>query len=583
MAEKPTYEELEKKIKDLEEEISEQKQKEELFHESEARFRRMVNQVPEVLYQFVLDHYGAFSVPFINDRAYEFFGYKANEIMEEPTLIANNMHPEDKDLMRDKITESAKSMREFSIEHRLIDAENGIKWIQARAIPHLMKNGDIQWDGISMDITEIKKTEEALRESEDKYHKLFEKMMDGCALNEIICDESGKPVNYRFLDLNPAFEKLTGHKRSDLLDRTVLDIVPNIDPSLIDIYGKVALTGEPVSFYHYNQETDKHYEITVYQPEEKQFAFIFQDITERKQAEIGLQQSQEYLRAIMKNTSDYIVIRDKDGFPVLFNSSAEKIAKKAMGINLDSGIKPHKLLSDKKEVTFWDDMHEKALNGEGFKIEYSYPIDDKDLRHFEIYFNPILQDGKVHGFIQVARDITERREMEEILKKSHDDLEQRVKERTEELRKANEALQERTTDLQDVNTALKVLLKRREKDKEDIGQAVLLNVKEIMIPYIMKLKNSSLKERQKSYLDLLESGLQEIISPFIQKLTARYMHITPGEMQVANLVKEGKTSKEIADILNSTERAVVAHRANLRKKLALKKKSNLRTHLLSLQ
>lgn len=582
MTKKPTYEELEKKINDLEKEILIHKRRKEFLKENEFGFRRMVNQVPELLYQFVLHRDGSFSVPFINDRAFEFFGYKPEEITKEPNLIGNNMHPEDRDLMRDNITLSAKSLSEFSVEHRLVDPDRGIKWIQARAIPHLMKDGDIRWDGISMDITEHKKTEEALRESEEKYHKLFEKMMDGCALNEIICDEKGRPVNYRFLDVNPVFEKLTGHRREDLLGKTILDIVPNMDPFLIETYGKVALTGEPVSFYNYTRETDKHYEITVYQPKEGQFAFIFQDVTERKKTQEELEQSQEYLKSIMKNTSDYIVIRDRDGFPVLFNSSAKKIAKKAMGIDLKSTVKPHKFLSDKKAVALWDDLHEKALNGEEFKIEYSYPFSEKDIRHFEIYFNPIFQDDKVQGFIQVARDITERREMEDMLKKSHDGLEKRVKERTRELRKTNRDLQEKTGALQDVNTALKVLLERREKDKEIIGENVLLNVKELMMPYVVKLKKGPLTGRQRSYLELLESGLQEIISPFAQKLTSRYLHITPGEMQVASLVKEGKTSKEIAEILDSTERAVVAHRANLRKKLGLEKKSNLRTHLLSL-
>jgi PAS domain S-box-containing protein len=583
MTEKPTYEELGKKLKDLEEEIFEHKLIEESLRERESRLRKMANQVPEMLYQFVMHRDGSFSVPYFNDRVYQYTGYKPEKIVKDPYVMGKKIHPEDISLLQEKIAQSVKNLSELSVEHRLIGPDNVVRWMQVKSIPQLMENGDVHWDGISIDITERKQSEEALRESQNKYQALFERMMDGCALHEIICNEDGRPVNYRFLDVNPAFEKITGFKAADILGKTIFDIVPNVEPFLIETYGKVALTGEPVSFEYHTQDTGHHYVITAYQPEERQFACIFQDVTERKKTQEELVQSQEYLKAIMKNTSDYIVIRDKDGFPVLFNLSAKKIAKKAMGIDLQANIKPHKLLPDKKAVALWDDLHKRALNGEEFRTEHSYPISSKDLRHFEIYFNPILQDGKVQGFIQIARDITERREMEEILKKSHDDLEQRVKARTEELREANKALQEKTIDLQEVNTALKVLLDKREKDKEDIGQNVLLNVKELLTPYILKLKKGSLTESQQSYLELIESGLQEIISPFAQKLTSRYLHITPGEMQVANLVKEGKTSKEIAEILNSTERAVVAHRSNLRKKLGLKKKSNLRTYLLSLQ
>ena len=433
------------------------------------------------------------------------------------------------------------------------------------------------------EIVELDQTEKALQESEYKYYMLFEKMLDGCALHEIICDADGRPVNFRYLAVNPAFEKLTGFMAGDILGKTLYEIIPDAGPFWVETYGKVALTGEPISFDHYTQDADRHFRITAYQPKKGQFACIFEDVTEQKKAEEGLKQSQEYLRTLMENTSEYIMISDKDGFPIIYNSAYAKAVKEAFGIDMRPGLKPHKLLSDKKAITLWDNLHKRILSGEKFKKVYSPELSDKEIKHLEISFNPIIQNGKVQGFTELARDITERREMEKALKRAHDELEKRVRKRTKELKKANKALNEKTKTLEDVNTALKVLLERRDKDKEELGEKVLLNAKELLIPYINKLKKGALTESQESYIELLESGLQEIISPFAQKLTSRYMHITPGEMQVANLVKEGKTSKEIAEILISTERAVVAHRSNLRKKLGLKKKSNLRTYLLSLQ
>jgi PAS domain S-box-containing protein len=319
MTEKPTYEELEKKVKDLEEEIFEHKRIEELLGERESRLRKMANQVPEMLYQFVMHRDGSFSVPYFNDRVYQYTGYKPEEIVKDPYVMGKKIHPEDISLLQEKIAQSIKNLSELSVEHRLIGPDNVVRWMQAKSIPQLMENGDVHWDGVSIDITERKQSEEALRESQNKYHALFEKMMDGCALHEIICDENGRPFNYRFLDVNPAFEKITGFKASDILGKTILDIAPNTESFLIETYGKVALTGEPVSFEYYTQDTGHHYVITAYQPEERQFASIFQDVTERKKTQEELEQSQEYLKAIMKNTSDYIVIRDKDGFPVLFN------------------------------------------------------------------------------------------------------------------------------------------------------------------------------------------------------------------------------------------------------------------------
>ncbi|NVN91460.1 MAG: PAS domain S-box protein [Desulfuromonadales bacterium] len=127
--------------------------------------------------------------------------------------------------------------------------------------------------------------ETALRESEEKYRTLFREMLEGCALHEIICDAEGHPVDYRFLAVNPAFERLTGLKGEEITGRTVLEVLPDIEPFWIETYGKVALSGEPASFEHYSTDLKKYFEVTAFQPTQNQFSCILEDITERKRAE----------------------------------------------------------------------------------------------------------------------------------------------------------------------------------------------------------------------------------------------------------------------------------------------------------
>ena len=590
-----------------------------------------------------------------------------------------------------------------------IELRRGDEWLQVLVDPILDSNG--QFAGtlqIFRDITSSKDTEKALRESEYKYHAMFEKMLNACALHEIICDKDGKPVDYRYLDVNPAFEHITGTTASEVLGKTALDIRPEADPFLIETYGNVALTGEPISFEFVNKHTGRYFLITAYQPEEGQFACIFQDVTEQKHAVTALRESEQKFKLLAENPlvgifisqdKKFIYVNDRlaemhgyrkeeiigQPFYILVHpderGSLKERMEKHLSMKENSKQRFEMLRIKKNGETFWGGaiVTRGQYNGKdavfGSVIDISESIQaEEELRKSEERYKEIVEDtndliikvdhnglivfanymaNKIFGLPQediigmhiskcihpddkdntrrlideavakkatsttfenrqvsqtgeirhlfwtgnfhydpygnlvevtsIARDITGRRKMQEALQKAHDDLEQSVRERTHELQKANEDLQEKTTSLEELNTALKILLDRREKDKEENGEKILLNVKELLIPYINKLKNGPLNENQKNYISLLESGLFEIISPFAQKLTSRYMHITPRELQVGNFVKEGKTSKEIADILNTTERTVVAHRANLRKKLGLDKKSNLRTYLLSLQ
>jgi DNA-binding CsgD family transcriptional regulator len=162
------------------------------------------------------------------------------------------------------------------------------------------------------------------------------------------------------------------------------------------------------------------------------------------------------------------------------------------------------------------------------------------------------------------RDITERRLAEEALVRRERELEI----------KSNE--------LEELNTALTVLLKRRGDDRKELEETLVLNINELVIPYIEELKRTKMDDRFKTYVNILESNLRNILSPFSHRLSVKYLSLTNREVRVAELIKEGKSSKEVAELLNVTESSVNINRYRLRKKLALKKQDNLRIYLTSL-
>lgn len=212
----------------------------------------------------------------------------------------------------------------------------------------------------------------------------------------------------------------------------------------------------------------------------------------------------------------------------------------------------------------------------------------------------ITQDMGVYGYltkpcqpnqllISVANALR-RRELEEKEKIYLQSLEYAVAERTADLVSINEKLKEREAelearqcDLQEVNSALRVLLKKREEDRGVLEDKVIANVKRLIEPYLKKLFNTGMNAEQCNLLGILEKNLDEIVSPFARDLST-YQDLTPTELQVANLIKQGKRTKEIAQILNLSVNTIKTHRFKIRTKLGLKNSpKNLTSHLTSLQ
>ena len=153
---------------------------------------------------------------------------------------------------------------------------------------------------IARDITERIRLEAEREKARADYQTLFSKMIDGFALHELLCDAAGQPVDYRFLAINPAFEKLTGLTAGAVLGRTVKEVLPQTEPFWIETYGRVALTGETAFFEHTSAALDRCFEISAFCPERGKFACVFVDVTDRKRAEDRLLESERRLRMALE-------------------------------------------------------------------------------------------------------------------------------------------------------------------------------------------------------------------------------------------------------------------------------------------
>lgn len=314
--------------KKLKVEIAERQQVENALIKSEEKYRSVVENANEAI-MVVCEGV----IVFCNPKLVEYTGYSATELQSMSFLKL--IHPDEREMVIDRHQRRLKGEHPPDVYSlRGVDKQGQIKWVEIRVVL-------IDWEGkpailnFLSDVTERKETEKALRESQQQYQTIFNGMLDGYALHEIICDADGQPIDYRFLEINPAFERFTGLKREAIVGKTILEILPGTEPYWIETYGRVALTGESVQFENYSHQIGrKWFEVVAFSPAEKQFITIFHDITERKLAEESLRESEERYRALVELSPIPIMVHCEEQFVFLNPAAIETLG----GIDLDDFI-----------------------------------------------------------------------------------------------------------------------------------------------------------------------------------------------------------------------------------------------------
>lgn len=312
-----------------------------------------------------------------------------------------------------------------SRELRIVRKDQTELWVLAGAAPILDSSGKIIAAYLTLtDITAHRQAEAALQTSEEKYRLLFDKMLDGFALHEIICDNGGRPVDYRFLAINPAFEKMTGLKAQDIVGRTIREALPGTEKYWIDIYGNVALTGEPAFFENYSGALNMHFAVTAFRPAPGQFACIFADITEYKNAQGELRKERDLLSSIAETSPVGITVVDREGKIVFANRGAEKIlGLTCNGITSLTYKSPDWRITAEDGTSFPEaDLPFVRVMTEGrpvFGVRHAIVWPDGKKVFLSINAAPLLNAaGCIEGIVSCLEDITERRKAEEALRES---------------------------------------------------------------------------------------------------------------------------------------------------------------------
>jgi PAS domain S-box-containing protein len=458
---------------------------------------------------------------------------------------------------------------------------------------------------VMRDITDLKQAEDLLRSERD----FADRIIETAQAIVLILDTKGRIVR-----INPYMEYVSGYRFEEVKGKEWFStFLPERDRNrikklFISAVGDVRTSGvvNPIRTKDGRERSIEWYNKTLKDKSGTVLGVlaIGQDITERKQAQEALERSEERFRTVADFAFNWEIWVDNDGQFLYISPSCERITGYRANVFFHNRDLLLKIIHPDDRARFLEHQRKGAT---GLVYNFDFRIIHRNGN--EIWINHVCHpvwgpDGKFAGRRASNQDITKQKNLEKELDAHNRRLEDLVKQRTVELQTINERLnqeilnheeslkslletrkeaEEKAKTLQEMNTALNVLFKHQEAYREDLASNVQTSVKQLITPYVEELKTGSLSARNKMLVEMVEAGLMNITSPFTGKLSMAHIGLTPREIQVANLLKQGKKTKEIADFIGISSAAVNLHRNHLREKFGLKnKKSNLFAFLSSL-
>lgn len=598
--------------------ITEKKHAEIALRESEERFRAIAN------YSYDCEHWfdSNGKLIWVNPAVYRLTGYTVDQCMAMPDYPIPLMDIDDRSRLATYLEEAVQGSSANDVEFRIRCKDGSMKWVAVSWQPIYDINGSSLGHRSSVrDITDRKIIENQLKEYQEHLEKLVEdrtkKLKESEKALRNIFENAVEGIfqttpEGRFLTANRALARMYGYETPEELIGSITNIATEIcveperrkefiafierDGVVRNFEIEVRTRNDSTRYVYLNARAVKNEQGKVLY-----FEGMVQDITEKKLA--------SELMMLQRDLALKLSQIDKleEGLDIILQAAVSA-----------SGMESGSILLKNNETDVFDlissvgltkDFEDRIRHVPVGGLVWSHLMEKKSLHMqtsqdltpmaFEegfktISFMPILEKDEVMGGLVMASKVIEkipeqvRIGLEFLAAQSGNSI-ARMQARAQleaEIRIRQEAerdLNMKSRSLEEVNTALKVLLEQREQDKNELEDKILFNVRKLILPYIESLKQRQMDDDQRTYLDVLETNLKNIVSPFAKKLTSIHDNFTPQEIKVADLIRDGKTVKEIASAFGVSESAINVHRQHIRNKLGLNnQKINLRTYLLSL-